>query len=119
MQQRHPHRLHARPANAAALQLVSMACLYLGGKVEDSPKSVRDVLIASCELRYRDQARRLSQDRVSGRGAYGRGHMGAPQLHGAGQRTFCLLAPTCPPARGHPRIRPSLPRPTARRCTSP
>lgn len=45
-----------------------MACLYLGGKVEDSPKSVRDVLIASCELRYRDQARRLSQDRVSSRG---------------------------------------------------
>lgn len=43
---------------------MSMACLYLGGKVENSPKSVRDVLMASCELRYPADARRLHQ-RVS------------------------------------------------------
>ncbi|EFN52825.1 hypothetical protein CHLNCDRAFT_138256 [Chlorella variabilis] len=43
--------------------LMSVACLYLGGKVEDSPKSVRDVLMASCELRYRDGARRLQHER--------------------------------------------------------
>lgn len=43
---------------------MSVACLYLGGKVEDSPKSVRDVLMASCELRFRDGARRLAHERV-------------------------------------------------------
>lgn len=42
-----------------------MACLYLGGKVEDSPKSVRDVLMASCQYRFKDTARRLQHDRVS------------------------------------------------------
>ena len=47
------------------MQLMSVACLYLGGKVEDSPKSVRDVLMASCELRFRDDARRLVHERVS------------------------------------------------------
>ncbi|KAL4854420.1 Inosine-5'-monophosphate dehydrogenase [Chlorella vulgaris] len=43
--------------------LMSIACLYLGGKVEDSPKSVRDVLAASCERHYKDAARRISNDR--------------------------------------------------------
>lgn len=47
------------------LQLMSVACLYLGGKVEDTPKSVRDVLVASCELRYGlEAARRISHDKV-------------------------------------------------------
>ena len=41
-----------------------MACLYLGGKVEDSPKSIRDVLVASCEIRYGEPARRLTHDKV-------------------------------------------------------
>lgn len=43
---------------------MSVACLYLAGKVEDSPKSVKDVLSASCELRFRDAARRLAHERV-------------------------------------------------------
>lgn len=45
---------------------MSVACLYLGGKVEDTPKSVRDVLVASCELRYGlEAARRITHDKVS------------------------------------------------------
>ncbi|KAL4439906.1 hypothetical protein ABPG75_002907 [Micractinium tetrahymenae] len=45
--------------------LMSVACLYLGGKVEDTPKSVRDVLVASCELRYGlESARRISHDKA-------------------------------------------------------
>ncbi|KAI3431759.1 hypothetical protein D9Q98_004801 [Chlorella vulgaris] len=43
--------------------LMSIACLYLGGKVEDSPKSVRDVLAASCDRHYKDAARRIANDR--------------------------------------------------------
>lgn len=45
--------------------LMSVACLYLGGKVEDTPKSVRDVLVASCELRYGlEAARRITHDKA-------------------------------------------------------
>lgn len=35
------------------LQVISIACLYLGGKVEDSPKSVKDVIYACVEWRYK------------------------------------------------------------------
>ncbi|GAB4822968.1 hypothetical protein N2152v2_010014 [Parachlorella kessleri] len=35
--------------------IVSIACLYLAGKVEDTPKSVRDVLYACFEWRFRGQ----------------------------------------------------------------
>lgn len=50
----------------APLQLFAVACLYLGGKVEDSPKSVRDVLMASCKHRFKETAHRLQHDRVGG-----------------------------------------------------
>lgn len=30
-----------------------MACLYLAGKVEDTPKAMKDVLLACMEKRYR------------------------------------------------------------------
>lgn len=63
-----PYSRRAAAFLPPALQLMSVACLYLGGKVEDSPKSVRDVLMASCELRYRDGARRLQHERVCGAG---------------------------------------------------
>lgn len=36
-------------------QVVAMACLYLGGKVQDSPKSVRDIMYACLERRYQGQ----------------------------------------------------------------
>ena len=51
------------------MQLFAVACLYLGGKVEDSPKSVRDVLMASCKHRYKEAAHRLQHDRVRRRSA--------------------------------------------------
>ena len=54
------HPLHRAPA----AQLVSVACLYLAGKVEDSPKSVRDVLAASCQRRSPELLKRLLSDRV-------------------------------------------------------
>ncbi|PRW33321.1 cyclin-T1-3-like isoform X1 isoform A [Chlorella sorokiniana] len=43
--------------------LFAVACLYLGGKVEDSPKSVRDVLMACCKHRFKESAHRLQHDR--------------------------------------------------------
>ena len=46
-------------------QLMSMACLYLAGKVADSPKSSRDVVVASIECISDDpaEASRRYQDR--------------------------------------------------------
>lgn len=55
---------------------MSIACLYLGGKVEDSPKSVRDVLAASCDRHYKDAARRIANDRVRGGAGRLRGGQG-------------------------------------------
>ena len=45
--------------------------------MEDSPKSVRDVLAASFELRYgTEQARRMMHDKVDGGGAWVGGWVG-------------------------------------------
>lgn len=61
---------------------MSMACLYLGGKAQDCPKSVKDVLLASFEVRWgKDAVRRIGQDRVRAPGG---------------------RLPMCPRARRHP-----------------
>lgn len=33
-------------------QLIAMACLYLGGKLEDTPKSAKDVIATCCSRRF-------------------------------------------------------------------
>ncbi|KAL6780873.1 hypothetical protein ACKKBG_A08810 [Auxenochlorella protothecoides x Auxenochlorella symbiontica] len=40
--------------------LIAMACLYLGGKLEDTPKSARDVITACCMRRYGPEVAGLS-----------------------------------------------------------
>lgn len=52
--------------------MFSCACLYLAGKVEDTPKSVRDVLFHTLHWRFRGDSvdalrRKVYSDKVGGR----------------------------------------------------
>lgn len=48
------------PTPQSPRQLIAMACLYLGGKLEDTPKSARDVITACCMRRYGPEVAGLS-----------------------------------------------------------
>ena len=44
-----------------AMQTVSVACLFLAGKVEESPKALRDVCIMCYQLRHKKDPNAVSQ----------------------------------------------------------
>ena len=43
------------------MQVIACASLFLGGKVEETPKALRDVLKAMCNVRFADSPRQLER----------------------------------------------------------